>query len=146
MAAASLHHGTHAADARLYNLADIANYLRLPAKGDEDEEATFSFRDLVARFLRAVPTASDRIDTDEAGVPIRLHPFTRENATVCPRLIVLDPRVRFGRPCLAGTNTPAEDVAERFHAGESLQAVCADLAVSPSAAEEAVRYAAWLWR
>jgi uncharacterized protein (DUF433 family) len=144
--ASSLFKALHPTDARLYNAADMACYLHQPIADQEDDEATFTFRDLVLRFLQSTPAAAARVEADESGTPVRLYPFTRDEFAASPRLIVLDPRVRFGRPCLAGTNTPAEDVAERFQAGESLAALCSDMGITQEAAEEAVRYVVWLRR
>jgi uncharacterized protein (DUF433 family) len=53
---------------------------------------------------------------------------------------VIDPRVQFGRPCLAGTGIPTEVVVERFNAGESIREIAADYEVDPQLIEEAVRY------
>ena len=55
----------------------------------------------------------DRIAWDDCGVPIRLYPFTRTNVERSPKLVSIDPRIRFGKPCIAGTRIPTAIIAER---------------------------------
>lgn len=56
-----------------------------------------------------------------------------------PRLIVIDPRIAFGRPVLAGSSVPVEEVAERFQAGESAAELARDFRVEERMVEEAIR-------
>jgi uncharacterized protein (DUF433 family) len=53
--------------------------------------------------------------------------------------IEVDPRRAFGRPVLAGTSAPAEDVAARFLAGEGVAALAADYDAPGEQIEEAIR-------
>jgi len=80
-----------------------------------------------------------RIERDPRGVPIRLFPFTRKRDSEEPRAIVIDPRVSFGRPVLAGTGIRTATVAERYKAGESIDQLAADYECQPLEIEEAVR-------
>jgi uncharacterized protein (DUF433 family) len=80
-----------------------------------------------------------RIERDDTGLPIRLFPFTRKGDLHHPRVIVIDPRIGFGRPTVAGTNIAAAIVAERCHAGESVQELAIDYGRSPQEIEEAIR-------
>lgn len=82
----------------------------------------------------------DRIDRDAQGNVLRLYPFITEVAKDAPRLIVIDPKVAFGRPCLAGTDIPTSILAERFEAGDSLKDLVDDYGCPPPAVEEAIRY------
>jgi uncharacterized protein (DUF433 family) len=68
----------------------------------------------------------DRIEWDEAGVPIRLYPFVQEPNPRAPLLIAIDPRIQFGRPCIAGTGIPTAIIAERHEAGDSVQELAED--------------------
>ncbi len=81
-----------------------------------------------------------RIEWDEAGSPIRLFPFTRGRFEQSPRLISIDPVVRFGKPCIAGTGIPSAIVAERYEAGDSISELAKDYGRSTFEIEEAVRY------
>ena len=44
----------------------------------------------------------DRIERDSQGLPLRLYPFTRaadsSGAVADPKIVVVNPRVSFGRP------------------------------------------------
>lgn len=83
----------------------------------------------------------------EHGLPIRLHPITRPAAEttrvgieVVPCSISIDPRLAFGRPCIAGTGIPASVVAERFAAGEDIGTLAEDYGRKPADIEEAIRF------
>lgn len=67
-----------------------------------------------------------RIDRDPKGLPIRLYPFIRSTDPQEPRFVVIDPYVAFGRPSIAGTRITTATIAERFRAGESVQALAED--------------------
>ena len=66
-----------------------------------------------------------RIDSDSAGYALRLYPFTRKRLQLIeePKAIVIDPRISFGRPVLAGTGIPTAIIAERYKAGEAIGAL-----------------------
>lgn len=80
-----------------------------------------------------------RIDYGPDGLALRLYPFTRRGVADGPRSVVLNPLVSFGRPVLADTGVPTEEIADRFHAGETLDELAQDFGVSREAVEEAVR-------
>jgi uncharacterized protein (DUF433 family) len=82
-----------------------------------------------------------RIDRDPAGLPIRLFPFTRSKiGGESPRMIALDPRVQFGRPCIAGSGIPTSIIAERYRAGESIEALSEDYGQQSPCIQEAIRF------
>lgn len=81
-----------------------------------------------------------RIKYDRRGVPIRLFPFTRPQIDRSPLSVVIDPRVQFGRPCLAGTGIPTAVIIERYKAGDSIETLAADYGRPASDIEEAIRY------
>jgi uncharacterized protein (DUF433 family) len=82
-----------------------------------------------------------RIDRDALGGAERLYLFTRAGSPAGdpPRTVVVDPRVAFGRPVLAGTGIPTSVIAERFKAGESVEELAEDYGRSASEIEEALR-------
>lgn len=89
-----------------------------------------------------------RIDQDVDGLAVRLFPFVRHDAhtarspemlSVEPRIISLDPRVRFGRPVIADTGIPTEEIAERFRAGDSFELLADEYGRPPREIEEAIR-------
>ena len=56
-----------------------------------------------------------------------------------PRVVVVDPRIAFGRPVLVGTRIPTEVIYQRFEAGESIEQLADDYGRTPSEIEEAIR-------
>ena len=77
----------------------------------------------------------ERVERDAKGVPIKLYPFMRSQPLrEQPRSVVIDPRVSFGRPVLAGTGIPTAVLAEQFKAGDQPK----DLAKEYGAEEQAV--------
>ena len=81
-----------------------------------------------------------RIERDRSGLPIRLYPFTRSQIAANPRSVAIDPRIQFGRPCLAGTGIPTAIIAERYWAGDSMESLARDYQRQVHEIEEAIRY------
>lgn len=81
-----------------------------------------------------------RIEYNDDGAPIRFYPFTRGYGREDPKLVVIDPAVKFGRPVIAGTGVPTGTVAKFVKAGESIEELAEDYRVQPAQIEEAVRY------
>ena len=91
--------------------------------------------ELLRDFLR-------RVEKDVTGV-VRLYPFTRsQKDPAAPKSVVIDPRVSFGRPVIAGTGIPTDVIAERFKAGDSIAAIAKDYGRAAQEIEEAIRYEA----
>lgn len=99
-----------------------------------------AMKDILNAYLR-------RIDRDQAGLPIRLYPFTRAHETADvpmddPKVVVFAPDISFGKPVLAGTGIPVEEILGRFDAGDSADEIASDFQVERLAVEEAIRYRA----
>ena len=98
----------------------------------------YAMREILSALLR-------RVDRDAHGLAVRLYPFSRrpvvtaEGLEDSPRVIVIDPRLGFGRPVLAGTGITTLTIAERFDAGEGVEDLAADYGRSPSEIQEAIR-------
>jgi uncharacterized protein (DUF433 family) len=98
----------------------------------------------IPEILRAL---LKRIDRDNRGLAVRLYPFSRRPGAASgapaledsPRVVVIDPRVGFGRPVLRGTGVTTLSIAERFDAGESIEALAEDYGRSRQEIEEALR-------
>jgi uncharacterized protein (DUF433 family) len=91
-----------------------------------------------------------RVERDKRGLAVRLYPFSRRPVLAerehsvaslqdSPRLVVIDPRVGFGRPVLIGTGVTTLTIAERFDAGDSIEELAADYGRSREEIEEAIR-------
>ena len=82
-----------------------------------------------------------RVEHDAQGLAAKLFPFTRIGAALVsqPRTVVIDPRLAFGRPVLAGTGIPTAVLADRYKAGESMQELADDYECDRDMIEEAIR-------
>ncbi len=75
-------------------------------------------------------------------IPIRLYPFVgaRQAAGDASRPVMIDPRIQFGRPCLADTGIPTVELVERWRAGETIEALADDFEQPQALIEEAIKY------
>lgn len=89
-----------------------------------------------------------RIEQDIDGLAITLFPFVRHGSESKiapdllanePKIISIDPRVRFGRPVIVGTSIPTTEIAERFRAGDSFDAIADEYGRPSKEIEEAIR-------
>lgn len=79
----------------------------------------------------------ERIERDPEGLAIRLFPYSgRPDA----RVIVIDPGVRFGRPCVAGTGVATDVIVDRFDAGDTIDEIARDYGRPARDIEEAIRF------
>lgn len=83
-----------------------------------------------------------RIERDpSSGLPTKLFPFTRAvdaaRPKSDPKLVVMNPRVSFGRPSVGGVPTSA--IWSRFRAGDSPAHLAEDYGLDLEAIEEAIR-------
>jgi uncharacterized protein (DUF433 family) len=56
-----------------------------------------------------------------------------------PCTVVIDPRVSFGRPVVAGTGIPTAVLAEQFKAGDSVQLLAKEYRAEEEAIWDAIR-------
>ncbi|MBI5361754.1 MAG: DUF433 domain-containing protein [Planctomycetes bacterium] len=81
-----------------------------------------------------------RIERDRGGEPVRLYPFSNATTSTGPRSIVIDPRIQFGKPCIAGAWVPTRIIAERFRASETIASIAYDYGIPEQKIEDALRY------
>ncbi len=81
----------------------------------------------------------ERIEPDDSGLAIKLYPFTRSQEAENPRLIVIDPRIAFGRLAIAETGIPTDILKERYWAGDSIEKLAEDYDCDLLAIEKAIR-------
>lgn len=96
-------------------------------------EGQLAMEDVLRLFLK-------RIVRDNKGAPVRLYLFTRRGEADEPHAVAVDPTVSFGRPVLEGTGIPTEILAQRYKAGDSLDALAEDYGRRKEEIEEAIRY------
>lgn len=81
----------------------------------------------------------ERIEPDDTGLAIKLYPFTRSHEEDNPRIVVIDPRIAFGRLVIAGTGIATSVLAERYQVGDSIDELAYDYDCSRLMIEEAIR-------
>ncbi|WP_413172481.1 DUF433 domain-containing protein [Anabaena azotica] len=81
----------------------------------------------------------ERIEPDDKGLAIKLFPFTRSHEEDNPRIVVIDPRIAFGRLVIAETGIATSVLAERYQAGESIEDLAYDYDCDRLKIEEAIR-------
>jgi uncharacterized protein (DUF433 family) len=96
-------------------------------------------RDGQLEMGRVIRMYLKRVERDEHGLASALYPFTRSHPHESPRLVVIDPRVSFGRPVLAGTNIRTGVIAERFKAGDAIATLVEDYGRPQEEIQEAIR-------
>jgi uncharacterized protein (DUF433 family) len=74
------------------------------------------------------------------GIAARLFPLLRASGDADqPKLVVIDPRIAFGRPVLSGTAIPVEEIAQRFQAGDSSAHLAKEFGLDRDRIDEALR-------
>jgi uncharacterized protein (DUF433 family) len=81
----------------------------------------------------------ERIEPDDTGLAIKLYPFTRSHEENNPRIVVIDPRIAFGRLVIDGTGIATQVLAERYQAGDSIEELAYDYECDRLWIEEAIR-------
>ena len=97
------------------------------------QDGQMAMSKIMAVYLR-------RIIRDQSGIPIRLFPFTRDRYKDSPKIISIDPKIRFGKPCIRGTRIPTAIILERHQAGDSIDLLAKDYGRNGAEIEEAIRY------
>ena len=101
------------------------------------QSGQMALRELLKAYLH-------RVERDASGTAVKLYPFTRKRDLSEPKVVVIDPRISYGRPVLVGTGIPTAIVAERYKAGESIDELAEDYGRSRNEIEEAIRCELWL--
>lgn len=96
------------------------------------EQGQLAWRTVLKVFLQ-------RVEFDRDGLALRFYPFTRDFRADGPKAIVIDPRLCYGRPSIAGRGIATAMVAGRYKAGESIAELAADYDCEPGVIEEAIR-------
>ena len=80
-----------------------------------------------------------RVDRDDDALPVRLYPL-RPAWSENRKPIVIDPRISFGRPTVAGSGVSTAALVDRYDAGESFQELAHDYRLKISQIKDAVFY------
>ncbi len=91
-----------------------------------------TMRMLLAAYL-------ERVERDDDALPFRLYPFRAEWSTA-DKPIVIDPRISFGRPTVAGSGISTGALVQRIDAGETVEALAWDYRLEIVQIEDAILY------
>jgi uncharacterized protein (DUF433 family) len=80
----------------------------------------------------------DRVSRDTNGLIERIYPWVKKLDE--PRRIEIDPRRAFGRPVVVGTRVPADELVERFAAGDGVQDIARDFRLDPGIVEGVLQW------
>lgn len=98
------------------------------------QSGQYAMRELIGEHLRLVRR-------DPQGVPVKLFLFpSRSERRDRKPPIVIDPRVSFGQPVLAGTGIRTSVLAQRFDAGDTIPQLAEDYGRPSEQIEEALRF------
>jgi uncharacterized protein (DUF433 family) len=81
-----------------------------------------------------------RVEWDSSNFPTRLYPFVFASSPSEQRLIVIDPRISFGRPVVLRRGVSTSAIAERIDAGETVEDIAADYDLDSLEIEQAALY------
>lgn len=91
---------------------------------------------LAARQL--LEGALARVSRDTHGLIERIYPWVKHLDE--PRRVEIDPRRAFGRPVVAGTRVPADELADRFAAGDRVDDIARDFRMDRSVVEGVLQW------
>lgn len=80
-----------------------------------------------------------RVDRDDDALPYRLYPL-RPAWIAEKKPIVIDPRISFGRPTVAGSGVSTEALVRRMDAGESIEDLAWDYGLQVTQIKDAILY------
>ena len=91
-----------------------------------------ALRRILAEYLK-------RVERDESTLPFRLYPLP-PGWSKGRKTIVIDPRISFGRPTIAGSGISTEALISRIDAGETVDALAEDYGLRTAQIHDAVLY------
>lgn len=106
------------------------------------QEGQIVLKELLRRYLK-------RIERDE-GIAVRFFPFIdppRSDSEGCSAaddaaIVMINPKISFGRPVIKGTGIPTAVLAERYQGGDSFEVLSQDYGQEPRIIEDAIRFEA----
>lgn len=82
--------------------------------------------------------ALSRVEVDADGLAGRFYPWAGHPDE--PKVVIVDPRVSFGRVCLIGTGIPTGVLTERYNAGDSIEHLAEDYGIHPDKVEAGIAW------
>lgn len=99
------------------------------------KQGQLAMREVVTAYLK-------RIERNPQGAAIALYPYLKRHPQHVEeaKLVLIDPRISFGKPILVGVGVPTAVVADRNSAGETVAALAEDYGCEASEIEKAIEY------
>ena len=100
------------------------------------KQGQIEMKDIINAYL-------ERVERDPQGAAARLYPYLNrhpEEVEEQPKLVLIDPRISFGKPILVGVGVPTAVIADRYSAGETVRELAKDYGCEASEVEKAIQY------
>lgn len=128
-----------------YMLADVSMWLgvsRQRLRRQVPGGRLWSFFELCLFYVEMRGSDPGRIENGAAGLPWKLYPPTRQQTPhQSPRSIEIRTGCSGGLPAVFGTGIRVDALADRFRAGDSVEALAEDFRITVGQVEEALRFA-----
>jgi uncharacterized protein (DUF433 family) len=114
-------------------------FIELASQGDiinVSQQGQLAMREVVKAYLK-------RIARDSQGSAIALYPYLSRHPQQVkdePKLVLIDPRISFGKAILVGVGVPTAVIADRNEAGESIDELAQDYGCEASEIAQAIEY------
>ncbi|HJT26863.1 MAG TPA: DUF433 domain-containing protein [Pyrinomonadaceae bacterium] len=98
-------------------------------------QGQIAMREVVSAYLK-------RITRDPQGAAIALYPYLERHPQHVEetKLVLIDPRISFGKPILVGVGVPTSVVVDRFDAGETVAELADDYGCEEAEIQKAIQY------
>jgi uncharacterized protein (DUF433 family) len=100
------------------------------------KKGQLEMKDIIQAYLT-------RVTRDPKGAAQALYPYLHRHPSELenePKLVLIDPRISFGKPLLVGVGVPTAVIANRRAAGESVAELARDYGCEASEIEKAIQY------
>jgi len=95
------------------------------------KKGQIEMKDIISAYL-------ERVERDPQGAAARLYSYLSrhpEEVEEQPKLVLIDPRVSFGKPILVGVGVPTAVIGDRYSAGETVRELAKDYGCEASEIE-----------
>ena len=99
-------------------------------------QGQIEMKEIITAYLK-------RVERDPAGAAVGLYPYLKRHPLIKveePKLVLIDPRISFGKPILVGVGVPTSVVADRYDAGERIIELAHDYGCEASEIQNAIAY------
>ena len=100
-------------------------------------QGQLAFKEVIEAYLTRIEYDSNK------GIAAHLYPYLTRHPKELedePKLVLIDPRISFGKPVLVGVGVPTAVIADRNDAGESIGELARDYGCEASIIRQAIDY------